>query len=120
MFSAFADTDAPVMVAHEQPSVATVEVRTLDSCLTEWKLDRVDFLKLDVDGSETGVLAGASDTMADGRIGAILCEFCEPWLVKVGSSVEALWTTFLRAGFKPAWPSTKRPSAPLFNQFFVR
>jgi len=123
MFSAFENTDAPVMVAHDQPAVATVPVRTLDSCLNEWRLDRVDFLKIDVDGSETAVLAGASGALGDRIIGMVLCEFCDEWLVKIGSSVEALWATFLKAGFKPTWPATKIPtasSARLFNQFFVR
>lgn len=120
MFSAFADTDTPVMVAHDQPSVASVQVQTLDSCLREWQLDRVDFLKLDVDGSETAMLAGASGALADGRISMVLCEFCDEWLVKVGSSIEALWATFLSAGFKPIWPTAKIPSGGLFNQLFVR
>ena len=93
MFSAFAHPGAPVMVEHNQPSVAVVEVRTLDSCLDEWKLDRVDFLKLDVDGSETAVLAGARDTLAAHKIRAILCEFSTEWLARVGSSAEALWAT---------------------------
>ena len=119
MFSAFAETDAPVMVPHNSPAVATVEVRTLDACLDEWKLDRVDFLKLDVDGSETAVLEGAKDTIAAGKVAAILCEFCEEWLLDVGSSVQALWTRLLSAGFKPVWPSSKLPAASLFNQFFV-
>ena len=119
MFSAFADTDAPVLVAHNQPGVAAVEVRTLDSCLDEWKLDRVDFLKLDVDGSETAVLAGASDTLAAHKIRAILCEFSLEWLDRVGSSAEALWATLVNAGFEPVWPSSKMPSSSLFNQFLV-
>jgi FkbM family methyltransferase len=119
MFSAFADTDAPVLVAHDQPGVGTVEVRTLDSCLDEWKLDRVDFLKLDVDGSETAVLAGACDTLAAHKIRAILCEFSLEWLAQVGSSAEALWATLVRAGFEPVWPSSKMPSSSLFNQFLV-
>jgi FkbM family methyltransferase len=119
MFSAFADTDNPVMVAHGQPSVASVRVQTLDSWMNDWRVDRVDFLKLDVDGSETAVLAGASDTLADGRISMVLCEFCDEWLVQVGSSIEALWGTFLSAGFKPVWPAAKIPSVRLFNQLFV-
>lgn len=119
MFSEFADTDNPVMVPHNQPSLATVEVRTLDSCLNEWKLDRVDFLKLDVEGSEPAVLAGASDALAAGKISAILCEFNHRWLVEVGSSIQALWTTFLSAGLRPVWPDSKIPASRLFNQFFV-
>lgn len=120
MFSAFAETDTPVMVAHDQPSLATVEVRTLDSCVSDWKLGHIDFLKLDVDGSETAVLAGASDALATGKIASILCEFCQEWLVKVGSSKQALWTTLLNAGLKPVWPASQMPRSELFNQFFVR
>ena len=120
MFSRFADTDAPVLVDHNQPRVAAVEVRTLDSCLDEWKLDRVDFLKLDVDGSETAVLAGACDTLAAHKIRAILCEFSREWLAHVGSSAEALWETLVSAGFEPVWPGSRLPSSSLFNQFLVQ
>jgi len=120
MFSAFADTDAPVMVAHNQPSVATVEVRTLDSCLDEWGLERIDFLKLDVDGSETAVLAGASDALATGKVATLLCEFCQEWLVQEGSGIQNLWGTLLNAGFKPVWPTSQMPKSQTFNQFFVR
>ena len=120
MFSAFADTDAPVLVAHNQPGVGAVEVRTLDSCLDEWKLDRVDFLKLDVDGSETAVLAGACDALYAHKIRAILCEFSLEWLEQVGSSAEVLWATLVSAGFEPVWPGSRMPSSSLFNQFLVQ
>jgi len=115
MFSAFADTDAPVLVAHDQPGVAAVEIRTLDSCLDEWELDQLDFLKLDVDGSETAVLAGAADTLDADKIRAILCEFSLEWLARVGSSAEALWATLVNAGFEAVSPSSKMPSSSLFK-----
>ncbi len=42
------------------PDEATVPVRTLDSYMDEATLDRVDFIKLDVEGFEPAVLDGAS------------------------------------------------------------
>jgi FkbM family methyltransferase len=120
MFSAFANTDAPVLIPHNQPQVSKVDVRTLDSCLSEWGLEHIDFMKLDVDGSEPAVLAGASEALATGKIAAVLCEFCEEWLVRAGSNIQTVWATLLKAGFNPVWPTSQMPTSTAFNQFFLR
>jgi FkbM family methyltransferase len=41
-------------------SLKRVRVVRLDDWLTEWKIHRVDFIKMDVEGAELGVLKGAS------------------------------------------------------------
>ena len=43
-----------------------VPVRRLDDCLAEWKVDRVDLLKIDVEGHEGKVFAGAERPLASG------------------------------------------------------
>ena len=42
----------------------TVSVRTLDSVVSERGLERLDFMKIDAEGSERRVLRGARETLA--------------------------------------------------------
>lgn len=53
----------------------TVDVQTIDGfCATEG-IDRIDFLKLDVEGHELTVLRGAADMLERALIGAVQFEF---------------------------------------------
>lgn len=53
----------------------TVTVRTIDTFSDEQGVDRIDFLKLDVEGHELEVLKGAEQRLATDRISAIQFEF---------------------------------------------
>src|SRR5262249_38007051 len=48
----------------QKTSTIPVSVRTLDNWSTEVKVERVDFIKLDVEGAELSVLKGASRLLA--------------------------------------------------------
>jgi FkbM family methyltransferase len=90
----------PTLVPHAASSQVKVEIRTLDAEAARLGLDRIDFLKLDVEGHEPHVLAGAQRLLAERRIGAILCEFNQPWLSAAGSSCAALDAQFRAAGLR--------------------
>ena len=53
-----------------------VETTTLDICLKEQRVSRVDVLKIDVEGAETLVLEGATETLKHTRL--LLLEFWPP------------------------------------------
>jgi FkbM family methyltransferase len=95
--------NTPTMVAHGAfAPKATVPMKTLDDCLDEWKVVRVDLLKIDVEGWEPRVCDGASRALTSGRISAILCEFNGYWLRATGSSAHRLWNTLVECGYHPA------------------
>jgi FkbM family methyltransferase len=92
--------DTFTMVPHSGLTpVATVPIRTLDDCIQEWQLGSVDLLKIDVDGWEPRILKGAQRAMREHRIKAILCEFCDDWLSKVGSDRASLAKVFYDYGY---------------------
>ena len=90
----------PTMIAHENTDATAVSVDTLDNMSDVLGIDRIDLLKIDVEGYEARVLAGASRLLGARRIRAILCEFNEHWLSRAGSSPDHLEEIVRHAGFK--------------------
>jgi len=58
----------------EREQTAKVRVRRIDEFCREAKIDRVDILKLDVEGYEGPALRGCGRMLDDGRIGIVLAE----------------------------------------------
>ena len=88
------------MTAHPAAHRISVSVETLDQCMDEWGIYRIDLLKIDVEGHEPQVLRGARRALAERRIQAVLCEFNDFWLRVAGSSAQDLYRTFTEAGFE--------------------
>lgn len=53
----------------------TIELTTLDSFCRQYKIDNIDFLKLDVEGHELSVLKGAESLLKEKKIKVIQFEF---------------------------------------------
>jgi FkbM family methyltransferase len=66
--------------AAESRSIGAIEVptRTLDGVLEELRIDRVDVVKIDVEGGEEGVLAGAQRTLSGSRPLVLLLDLHPP------------------------------------------
>lgn len=76
-----------------------VPVRRLDDLLAEMGIDRVDLVKLDVDGFEHKILQGAARTLRQLRP-LLIMELCSYTLNRVGDSVEAMLDDLLAAGYE--------------------
>jgi len=74
----------------ELPAIGVTAI-TLDQFIGEQHLDKVDLLKIDVEGFEPNVLRGAAQSIQKGIIKHIYLEVCPSNLKAVGSSVEELW-----------------------------
>src|SRR6185503_20639354 len=81
---------------------AEVPVRTLDACVREWNIDRIDLMKIDVEGAEPLVLAGGEQALARGVVRHAMIEVNGPRLTEGGSGPAALAKTLDRLGFAPA------------------
>jgi FkbM family methyltransferase len=76
-----------------------VRTRPLDDVLDEAGVDRVDLLKLDIEGAEAQALAGLGRRLTSGRIERILMELHPELLRERGESAEALIATMRSMGF---------------------
>jgi FkbM family methyltransferase len=116
-----AGNDTPTLVAHPGRSRTNVSIRTLDDCLAAFGIERVDLLKLDVEGWEPQVLAGARRLLECHRIAAVLCEFNTYWLEAAGSNASILWQMLMDAGFVDARSGQTLPEFSSGNEtrFFL-
>jgi FkbM family methyltransferase len=79
-----------------------VPSRTLDDCLREWRIERIDLMKIDVEGAEPLVLAGGGDALARGVVRHAMIEVNGPRLTEGGGGPAALGQRLERLGFVPA------------------
>jgi FkbM family methyltransferase len=109
------DNHTPTMVPHANTSVSEVPVVRLDDEAGRLGLDRIDLMKIDVEGHEPRVLGGASRLLRERRIRAVLCEFNEHWLRQAGSSPHDLERLFQEAGLVE---TTDQRTGSRENRFF--
>ncbi|ADM10309.1 putative nodulation protein noeI-putative methyltransferase [Parvularcula bermudensis HTCC2503] len=76
-----------------------VEITTLDTILADKAVTSVDFMKMDIEGSELPALRGATEALAAGRIKRIQMEYNQTWL-RSGSSIEKLFDLLKPHGFR--------------------
>jgi FkbM family methyltransferase len=64
---------------------ATVETTTLDMWARERRIERIDLLKVDVEGAEADVLRGAAGLLENGKVAAIVLEVSDNTLEAFGA-----------------------------------
>jgi FkbM family methyltransferase len=99
--------------AHEKHlglPMATAGARsaTLDRVLAEHTVEKVDLVKLDVDGFECDVLAGASNMIRRDRP-AFVMEIMPYGLVEQGANLEQLLNFFIPLGYRLYDERSERP-----------
>ena len=106
--------DNRIHASHEPGGTAeTVEVPliTLDDYCTERGIDRIDAVKMDVQGAEVAALAGFRKTVSRVRPRWLFIEFSPKHLRSAGSSPEAFWEILNELGFEPwGFDEAGRPS----------
>jgi FkbM family methyltransferase len=99
LYDAMVGNHSPTMLGEPGCPGRAVPVRTLDGCVLDWAIDRIDLLKIFVEGYEPEVFAGATRTLVEGRLRAILCEFNPHWLSRAGTSSGQVYRDLLACGF---------------------
>jgi FkbM family methyltransferase len=110
---------SPTLTPVEGWRTVVVPIRPLDDVLDEHSIARVDLLKMDVEGFEAEILAGASRALAAGRIGGILCEFNDYWLRENGTTPDRLWDEIVRHGLEPVTPRPAFSPGVVVSGIFV-
>jgi FkbM family methyltransferase len=90
--------------AETQPAkTEVVPITTIDLFAAERGIERLDFIKLDVEGWELRVLSGGAET-SESRRPAMLIELVDAHLARAGDTVAAAWATLGGWGYRPfAW-----------------
>ena len=96
-----------------------VPARTLDDCVRKWGVERVDLMKIDVEGAEPLVLAGGATTLGRGVVRHAMIEVNGPRLTEGGSGPRALAETLDRLGFLPASLQNGRAVPGAWSEFDV-
>jgi FkbM family methyltransferase len=86
------------LVASESEQKIVIKTVSIDEFVEEKKLSRVDFLKVDVEGSEPLVLRGASQLIREQKP-SMMVEFDSVVLRRAGSSVVELGRTLRAMGY---------------------
>lgn len=77
----------------------TVEIRTLDRFVRDTGIARLDFMKVDIEGWERRMLAGAKDTIS--RFGpSMMIEVIEENLARAGDSAQGLFDDLAALGYR--------------------
>lgn len=89
--------DASGAVDHRSESV---DVTTLDRFALQAGLNRLDFLKADIEGWEQRMLTGGKDTIARFRP-VIYMELVDHHLARAGDSLQSAWSLLTSWGYTP-------------------
>ena len=113
------DNDSATMVAHDGKESVNVQVFALDEIAATHHVAAMDYLKIDVDGFEPEVFAGAGRILSENRIRALQAEFSDYWLRRNGSSPEQLHRLLTDAGFEDVEGEPRFVTDCIVDRFFV-
>jgi FkbM family methyltransferase len=96
---------------HESRGVSGEVVRqtTLDACAAEYGINRIDFIKIDVEGGEYRVLLGAKETLSANQNVRVVFESEADWCERAGCRQQDAFDLLRTAGFHLyAWDRARK------------
>lgn len=118
-FNSAIGNDSATMVAHGATESMKVKVVKLDSVAAEHSIDKIAYLKIDVDGFEPEVFKGATNLLAEARIKAMQCEFSDVWLRRMNTSQEIVHSSLLSMGFRDVGGVPSFIAGSTVDRFFL-
>jgi len=90
----------PMRPDEEVVGTERVSAITLDSYCLDKNIQKIDLMKIDVEGAELNVLRGARGLLGNGEITVIVCEFNESTTTNMGYSTRELRAEVEALGFR--------------------
>jgi len=87
------------IIPKENVEKSSVKTTNLDTFLTEEKVERIDLINMDCEGSELLVLKGAGKTLKENKV-KIFCEIHHGFLEKLGQSIQDIVKHLQSLGFQ--------------------
>lgn len=81
-------------------NTVSVDTFTIDDLLESRGIEKVQFMKLDVEGAEQSVLSGALKSVKAGRLPVVMVEFTESTLNQMGMSTGDLRASWEAVGYR--------------------
>ena len=105
-------------VSHELASGPDIRLSTIDEFCAENKIEKIDFMKIDVEGYEEKALLGGSEIIRKTRP-LILLELCPENLRRIGSKPEFVFDLLHDLGYEDFLVASRQKMAPLtsFHDF---
>ena len=102
-----------------ETSGSIVPLRTMDEIFDTLHINKIDFIKIDVEGYEPEVFAGATKCLSLGRIHAILFELNRYWLSRANLTPQLVYDSIIKYGFEDRTETPFDSIAELSNRFLV-
>lgn len=102
-----------------ETSGSIVTLRTMDEIFDTLHINKIDFIKIDVEGYEPEVFAGATKCLSLGRIHAILFELNRYWLSRANLTPQLVYDSIIKYGFEDRTETAFESIAELSNRFLV-
>jgi FkbM family methyltransferase len=96
-----ADNRVHASLGKETAEAVEVSLTTLDAYCEAHGIDRIDAVKMDIQGAEVAALRGFRQTLARTRPQWLMIEFSPEHLRAAGSGTEDFWTILDELGFEP-------------------
>lgn len=83
----------------ERPVIRKVNITTIDNYCEENKIEKIDYLKIDCEGFDFGIILGASNMIEHNAISYIQFEYNKAWQM-AGATLTACYRFFEKNGYK--------------------
>jgi FkbM family methyltransferase len=118
-YSSFGNTHHKA-VAEMIPRTRRVQTTTIDQYVKANRVDRIDVLKMDIEGAELMAMRGAREVLSQNRCGTVICELCDATTEGCGYSARGIAAYLMECGFRlfeldangKLRPHTLRPAYP--------